>query len=78
MNEIRMGRRFEEEYLLKQAKHNSNMYPNNQGDLPRNFSDRDMSHKRTRRMGTQKYLWENCYHRIECSIANSLAALMRK
>ena len=33
---------------------------------------------RTRMMETQKYLKENCYHCIECSVANSLAALMRK
>ena len=29
-------------------------------------------------MGAMKYLKESCYHCIECSVANSLAALMRK
>ena len=54
------------------------MYPNNQGDLPRSSSDRDVPHKRTRRMGTPKYLMESCYHCIECFIANFLAAFMWK
>ena len=54
------------------------MYPNNQGDLPGSSSNRDVPHKRTRRMGTQKYLGESCYHRIEYSVANSLTALIRK
>ena len=27
-------------------------------------------------MGPQKYLGENCYHRIECTIATFLAAFM--
>jgi len=48
-----------------------NVYPNNQGDLLGSSSDRDMPHKRTKRMGTQKYLRESCYHCIECSVANS-------
>lgn len=54
------------------------MYPNNQGDLQGSSSDMDVPKKRTRRMGTQKYLREICYHYIECFVANSLAALMRK
>ena len=54
------------------------MYPNNQGELTGSSSDKDVPHKLTRRMGIQKYLRESCYHRIECSVANSLAALMRK
>ena len=29
-------------------------------------------------MGVMKYLRESCYHRIKYSVANSLAALMRK
>ena len=73
-----MGRQSEEEYILKQAKHRSNIDPNDQSDLPGSSNDRDVRHKRTRKMGTQKYLRESCYHRIECSVANSLAALMRK
>ena len=74
-----MGRQSEEEYLLGQAKHRSNIDPNNQSDLPRNSNDRDVHHKRTRNMGTQKYLRKSCYHHhIECFVANSLAPLMKK
>ena len=77
MSKIQMGVWFEEEYLLRHDKYSSNMYPYNQGNLPRSSSDRDMHHEHTRR-GTQKYLRESCYHRIECSAANPLAALMWK
>ena len=73
-----MGGWSEEEYLLGYDKYSSNVYPNNQGDLPGSSSDRDMPHKCTRRMGTQKYLRESCYHLIKCSVANSLTALIRK
>ena len=52
------------------------MYSNDQGDLPRNSSDKDMHHKRIRMMGTQKYLRKSCYHRIECTVATFLAAFM--
>ena len=37
-----------------------------------------MHYERTWQMGAMKYLRENCYHCIECSVANFLAALMRK
>ena len=73
-----MERQSEEEYLLGQAKHRSDMDPNDQSDIPRSPNDRDVRHKCTRKMGTQKYLRKSCYHRIECSVANSLAALIRK
>ena len=73
-----MGRQSEEEYLLRQVKHRSYIDPNDQSDLLGSSNDRDVCHKRTRKTGTQKYLRENCYHRIECSVANSLATLMRK
>ena len=73
-----MGRQSEEEYLLRQAKHKSDIDPNDQSDLSGNSNDRDVRHKRTRNMGTQKYLRKNCYHRIKYSVANSLATLMRK
>ena len=73
-----MRRQSEEEYLLGQAKHRLDIDPNDQSDLLGSSNDRDVRHKRTRKMGTQKYLRENFYHRIECSVANSLAALMRK
>ena len=59
-----MGRQAEDEY------HNV------QGELLGSFSDRDVHHKRTKGIGTQKYLKENCYYRIECSAANFLTALM--
>ena len=71
---IQMGRQSEEEYILKQAKHRSNIDLNDQSDLPGSSNDRDVRHKRTRKMGTQKYLRESCYHCIECFVANSLAA----
>ena len=73
-----MGRQSEEEYLIGQAKHRSNIDPNDQSDLLGSSNDRDVCHKHTRKMGTQKYLRESCYHRIECFVANSLAILMRK
>ena len=40
--------------------------------------DKDIRYERTGQMGDGKYLRESYYHRIECSAANSLAALMRK
>ena len=73
-----MGRQSKEEYLLRQAKHRSDIDPNDQSDLPGNSNDRDVRHKCIRKMGTQKYLKESCYHRIKYSVANSLVALMRK
>ena len=33
-------------------------------------------HERPRMMGPQKYLRENCYHRIECTATTFLAAFM--
>ena len=73
-----MGRHYEKEYLLGQAKHISDIDPNDQSDLSGSSNDRDMCHKCTRKIETQKYLRESYYHRIECSVANFLAALMRK
>ena len=73
-----MGRHYEKEYLLGQAKHISDIDLNDQSDLSGNSNDRDVCHKCTRKIETQKYLRESYYHRIECSVANSLAALMRK
>ena len=48
------------------------------GDLLGNSSDNDIRYERIGQLGGGKYLRESCYHRIECSAANSLAALMRK
>ena len=73
-----MGRQSKEEYHLRQAKHRSDIDPNDQSDLLGSSNDRDMRHKCTRKMGTQKFLRESCYHSIECFVANFLAALMRK
>ena len=75
---IQTERQSEEEYLLGQAKHRSDIDPNDQSDLPGSSNDRDMHYKRTKKMETQKYLRESCYHHIEYSVINSLAALMRK
>ena len=71
-----MERWFEEEYLLRQAKHKLDIDPNDQSDLRRSFSNRDMRHKRTRKIGTQKYLRESYYHCIECLAVNFLATFM--
>ena len=70
------GRWSEEEFLLGCDKYNSNMYSNNQGNLPKNSSDRDMHHEHTRRRGTQKYLKESCYHCSECTATTFLAAFI--
>ena len=67
---------FEEEILLEYGKYNSNIYSNNQGDLPRNSSEKDVHHEHTRKRGTQKYLRESCYHSIECTAATFLIAFM--
>ena len=50
-----------EEYLIGLAKRRSGIDPNDQSDLPRSSNDMDMHHKRTRNIGTQKNLRENCY-----------------
>ena len=47
-----------------------------QGDIPETSIDKDVHHKRIGQIGAVKYLRESCYHRIECSAANPLAALM--
>ena len=57
-------------------KYNSNMCPNNQGNLPGNSNNKDTHHKRTRMMGTQKYPRESCYHHIKCTTATLLVAFM--
>ena len=49
-----------------------------QGDVPGRFIDEDMLCERTGQMGAGKYLRESYYHHIEYSVANFLAALMRK
>ena len=71
-----MGGWSEEEYLLGHNKYSSNLYSNNQGDLPGSSSDKDVHHKHIRMMRTQKYLRESCYHCIECTATTFLAAFM--
>ena len=56
----------------------SNVYPIIQGNLSGNSTDRDVHCERTGEMEAQKYLRESYYHCIECSVANSLAVLIRK
>ena len=46
--------------------------------VPRDSIDKDIHHESTGQMKVMKYLRESYYHHIECSVANSLAALMRK
>ena len=47
-------------------------------NVPENSIDYDKYQEGTGQREAIKYLKESCYHRIECSVANSLAALMRK
>ena len=47
-----------------------------QGNVPGNSVDKDMLCERTGQMGAGKYLRDSCYHRIKCSAAKFLAALM--
>ena len=49
-----------------------------QNNILKDSIDNDTHHESTRQMKVMKYLRENCYYHIECSIANSLAALMQK
>ena len=43
-----------------------------------NSIDKDKYQEGTGQREAIKYLRESCYHDIECSVANLLAALMRK
>ena len=54
------------------------MYPTIHSDILRSSIDKGMRYERIGEMGAEKYLRESCYHRIKCSVANSLAVLMRK
>ena len=49
-----------------------------QGNVIGDSIDKDTYHEGTRQRGTMKYLRESCYHCIECPVANSPAALMKK
>ena len=48
------------------------------GNIPRDFIDKDTHHEGTGQRETMKYLRESRCHRIECFVAHSLTALMRK
>ena len=61
----------------KESKY-QNVCPIIEGDITGSFVDKDLHYERTGRMEVRKYLKENCYHRIECSVPNSLDALMMK
>jgi len=47
-------------------------------NISRYSVDKDIHHESTEQMKTMKYLRESCYHHTKCSIANSLATLIRK
>ena len=49
-----------------------------QSDILENSIDKDMHYEHTGQMGAEQYLRKRCYHHIECFVANSLTALMRK
>ena len=49
-----------------------------QSNISGDSIDKDIHHESTGQRKAMKYLRESCYHRIECSVTNSLAALMRK
>ena len=71
-----MGGWFEEEYLLEHDKYISYTCSNDHDDLLGSSSDKDVYHERPRMMGPHKYLRESCCHRIECTAATFLAALI--
>ena len=48
------------------------------GNVPGDSIDEDTHHESTGQREAIKYQRESYYHRIECSVANFLAALMRK
>ena len=52
------------------------MSPIIQGDFLGSSIDKGTPYERAGGRGAKKYLGENCYHRIKCSAANSLAAFM--
>ena len=47
-------------------------------NVSENSIDKDKYQEGTGQREAIKYLRESCYHDIECSVANLLAALMRK
>ena len=73
-----MGGWFEQECLLRQAKHGSNVYPKVQGNLPGSSSDRGMYLKCTKRLEVQKYLRKSYCHRIECCLGLPTSQMARE
>ena len=73
----RWGKYAKEEYLLSKRSGGQKVYSIVQGDVPGSSINEDMLCEHTGQMGAEKYLKESYHHRIECSVANSLAALMR-
>ena len=63
--------------LAKQSKY-QNVCPIIEGDITGSSIDKDVHYERIGGMKVRKYLRESCYHRIECSVVNSLGALMMK
>ena len=63
---------------LARQNEGQNVCPIIYGDVPGGSIDKDMHYECTEGVGTMKYLRESYCHYINCSIANSLAALMRK
>ena len=61
----------------KESKY-QNVCPIIEGDITGSSIDKDVHYKHIGKMEVRKYLKESWYHRIECSIANSLGALMMK
>jgi len=49
-----------------------------QDNILGDFINKDKHYRSIGQREVLKYLRESCYHRIECSVANSLATLMRK
>ena len=49
-----------------------------QGNILGNSTDKNICYECIGQLECEKYLRESCYHRIECSTANALTALMRK
>ena len=47
-------------------------------NIPGDSTDKDMHYESIGHRKAMKYLRESCYHHIECSVSNSLAALIRK
>ena len=47
-----------------------------QSNIPGNFIDKDTHHESIGQKEAMKYLKKKCYHRIECTAVNPLAALI--